>query len=348
MSNSLKRLIRKKQRVYNRARCYHRDTDWAEYKSLQKEINLKLKSHHKSYILNLVSTSNNNKSLWHYLKARKKDDNGIGSLVDPHNGSILTDSFDKATTLNNHFKSVFSTDDNSSIPDKGPSPYSSMPTFEITEQGVYNILTNCDPSKSPGPDSVHLQVLKTTAAEISPMLTHIFKQSLDTGTVPSQWKHAYVSPIFKKGQRSDYHPISLTSLVCKSMEHIIVSQIMKHLEEQSILSDSQFGFRRNHSCESQLYVTINDIAKHVDSNLQVDTAVLDFSKAFDKVSHSKLLYKLRYYGIQGNVLHWLQSFLYGRTQQVVVEGSKSSICNVTSGVPEGSVLGPDSVFIVYQ
>ena len=215
----------------------------------------------------LQPSSTNRKSLWHYLKSRKQDNNG---LIDPHDGSILTDPFDKATILNNHFKSVFSTDDDSSIPEKGPSQYSSLPAFEITEHGVYNILTNCDPSKSSGPDSIHPQVLKTTAAEISPMLTHIFKQSLETGTVPSQWKHAYVSPIFKKGQRSDprnYRPISLTSLVCKSMEHIIVSQIMKHLEEQNILSDRQFGFRNNHSCESQLYITINDIAKRIDRNL---------------------------------------------------------------------------------
>ena len=120
------------------------------------------------------------------------------------------------------------------------------------------------------------------------MLTHILKQSLESGTVPSEWKHAYVTPIFKKGTKSDprnYRPISLTSVVCKTMDHILVSQIMKHLEDQNILSESQFGFRFKHSCESQLFITFNDIAKHMDNNHQVDAAILDFSKAFDKVAH---------------------------------------------------------------
>ena len=94
---------------------------------------------------------------------------------------------------------------------------------------------------------------------------------------------------------------------------------MKHLEDNSILSDSQFGFRSKHSCESQLFITINDIAKGMDENHQVDATILNFCKAFEKVEHSKLLYKLNYYGIRGNILHWLKAFLYDCTQQVVVD-----------------------------
>ena len=130
------------------------------------------------------------------------------------------------------------------------------------------------------------------------------------------------------------------------MEHIIVSQIMKHLENHNILTDSQFGFRTLHSCESQLFVTVDDIAKAMDRKLQVDAAILDFSKVFDEVTHSRLLYKLDYYGIRGNLHSWLSSFLYGRSQQVVVDGAKSSVCNITSSVPQGSVLGP-ILFLVY-
>ena len=129
---------------------------------------------------------------------------------------------------------------------KSNSPYPSMSHFEI----VYNILNQCNPNKSPGPDTSHPYALKATAAEITPMLTHIFQQSLRCGTLPTQWKHAYVTPVYKKGDRTDpknYHSMSLTSVVCKTMEHFIVSQLMKHLESTNILTSENI-IRANHNC----------------------------------------------------------------------------------------------------
>ena len=111
-------------------------------------------------------------------------------------------------------------------------------------------------------DKLHPYALKATAAEISPMLTYIFQQSLCCGRLPTQWKHAYVTPVYKKGDKIDpknYRPISLlTSVICKTMEHIIVSQLMNYLESNNILTENQFSFREHHSCESQLLVTVND------------------------------------------------------------------------------------------
>ena len=160
-------------------------------------------------------------------------------------------------------------------------------------QGVYKLLLNLDAHKPPGPDNIHGRFLKETAAEIAPLFTHLFQQSLDSGEVPRAWKQALITSVFKKGDRSDpknYHPVSLTSIVCKTMEHVLTSQIMHHLETNNILVDTQFGFRANHSCESQLFLTVDDLARTIDKRLQVDCSILDFSKAFDKVPHARLLH----------------------------------------------------------
>ena len=181
------------------------------------------------------------------------------------------------------------------------------------------------------------------AKELAPILKILFQLSLDEGTVPQEWREAWVTPIFKKGdknQAANYRPVSLTSIVSKVLEHVIYSSIMKHLEQFNILSDAQHGFRKQRSCETQLIVTVHDIAKSLAAGEQVDAILLDFSKAFDKVPHQRLISKLRYYGIQGSTLNWIAAYLAGRTQQVAVEGVLSSPAPVTSGVPQGTVLGP--------
>ena len=216
-----------------------------------------------------------------------------------------------------------------------------LPVFLVLITG--KVLANCDTNKSPGPDNIHAAFLKQVASEIASLLTHLFNQSLTEGTVPASWKQAYVTPIYKRGTKTDprnYHPVSLTSLMCKTLEHILTSQIMKHLESNNILTDVQYIFRSMRSCEMQLFLTIDDFARAVDKKLQVDVAILDFTTAFDLVAQARLAHKLNYYGVRGPLLQWIQSFLADRTQKVIIDGSHSSPCHVTSGVPQGSMLGP--------
>ena len=224
-----------------------------------------------------------------------------------------------------------------------------MPDLEISLNGILKLLKNLKPGKAAGPDQLRPLLLKELRDEIAPIIKIIFEKSLQTGKLPFDWVTPNVMPVFKKGDKSsaaNYRPISLTCIFCKVLEHILASNIVKHLDAQGIMYDLQHGFREKRSCETQLVMMIEDLARNANARKQTDVILLDFSKAFDKVNHSKLLWKLHNYGIRGKVLSWIQAFLGDRSQRVVIDGEESDSIPVNSGVPQGSVFGP-ILFLTY-
>ena len=195
------------------------------------------------------------------------------------------------------------------------------------------------------------RMMKGLSEEIAPILASIFTQSLATGELPSDWTRAWITPVFKKGDRSspaNYRPVSLTCIASKLKEHILCTHIRGHLDTHQILSPCNHGFRSKHSCETQLLLTTHDILKERDRGKQIDVAILDFSKAFDTVPHKRLLGKIEQFGITGDVHRWISAFLTGRKQSVVVYGERSEEADVLSGVPPGYSTRPSTFLTSYQ
>jgi hypothetical protein len=199
-----------------------------------------------------------------------------------------------------------------------------MKDIRITEGGVLKLLQGLNISKARGPDEISPKILKELSNELTPIMTHFFQQTMDKSTLPEDWTTANICPLYKKADRSipaNYRPVSLTCILCKLAEHIVSSNIMSHLEEHNVITDKQHAFRKYHSCETQLCSVIHDWARNIDKNKQTDIFILDFEKAFDTVPHEQLKAKLYRYGITGNTLMWIGSFLCYRKQCVVVNGT---------------------------
>ena len=218
-----------------------------------------------------------------------------------------------------------------------------MEGLEISPEQVKKLLLKLNENKSMGPDGLHPKLLKYLSENNNFVhsLTNLLKRCVVEECIPDIWKTAVVIPIHKKGSvhlPENYRPVSLTCILCKLYETILREHILSFV--LGLITDKQHGFLSGRSCVSNLLETLDKANEYMADGNCVDLLYFDFSKAFDTVSHYRLLVKLEALGISDNVLNIIRNFLSNRTMKVRVGDAVSNSKPVTSGVPQGSVLGP--------
>ena len=331
---------------------------WEQFKCARNQANNAIKQAKKRYFSdNLKVSKGNSRKTWNLIneltsRNTSKSTNILEIQVD---NRTISSPGDMAEAFNGHFTNIGQVlAQEVPAAEVNPEFYLShtdkafhlkTPSLDV----VFNLLRNIDEKKATGLDMIPSKLLKMAAGIVTPSLTAIFTKSITTGIYPTEWKMARVTPVFKKGDKSDlnnYRPISVIPAVSKVFEKIVYDQLYQYLNENQLLSSCQSGFRSLHSTLTALLEATNSWSVNIDNGFLNGVVFIDLKKAFDTIDHEIILRKLSYFGADQATAKWFQSYLSNRTQRCNVNGNLSTASTVTCGVPQGSILGP-LLFLMY-
>ncbi|MES9992730.1 MAG: reverse transcriptase family protein, partial [Candidatus Thiodiazotropha sp.] len=354
LTTHIKKLIRKRKRLYKKYKRTKTNTDFDKYKKIRNHINNEIRNSKQNENDKLAEKLRNGnlgpRDWWKTLKnvIKPVDSTNIPPLY--KQGNIFSDAKEKAELLNDFFCEQNTINEtNASLPNINTSNPNTLDSITLSPSEVEFFLKSLKIGKAAGPDGINNRLLKELAHPLSYPLCDLFNYSLSSGTFPAMWKQANITPIYKKDDASDpsnYRPISLLSTIGKVLEKLVHKYIFNFFRDNAIITTLQSGFVPGDSTVNQLIDIYNTFCKALDEGKEVRAIFCDVSKAFDRVWHRGLLYKLHSVGINGSLLHWFTDYLRNRTQRVVLPGASSNWKPINAGVPQGSILGP-LLFLVY-
>ena len=345
LTSDLKQLIHERDYHHKKALSTNKELHWSNYKRLRNTINTRMRKEKSNYYANQLAEEKDSKEMWRTLhKIVPKKTKTVPPSGDGLTASCLNGFFTSvADTLCSHF-------DCSTLPKVlTPKVNHDFVLEEVSSSFVRKELLQMKSTKATGLDGISARLLKDAAPEVSESITYIINLTISTSTIPSEWKTAKVTPIYKSGDKSDpnnYRPISVLPLISKVMERAIQSQLIAFLNKHNLLSINQSGFRKKHSTETAAVYFVDHILEQMDRQMMTGSIFIDLRKAFDLVDHQCLLHKLEHYGIRDKSLKWFENYLTTRLQSVRHNQDISSNLAIGHGVPQGSILGP-ILFVIY-
>lgn len=344
LTDVIKIMIREREKAHNKYNITKNEADWSRYKELRNFTLSAIRREKKSYLRSLYSMGGDKKG-WQGLKEL-----GIQS----NNKKELPSDLASPEEINLFFSEFINS---SSDHCDETIEYYNLRRHTTNKQFFFKLVTPEEidlilhniKSNAFGSDCLSPIMLKYCLPCISPYVTHIINTCLERGVFPSAWKQALVQPIPKvnnPASLSDLRPISILPVLSKILEKIIYKQLYAYVDENNILPECQSGFRKSHSTTSALLNVTDNIIRACDEKKITALVLLDFSKAFDTVNHELLCAKLKYIGLDEVSLNLFCSYFMQRSQKVTVQGITSTSVNITSGVPQGSILGP-LLFLIY-
>ena len=346
-------LIKTRDYHLKRAKRSGSNHDWSLYRQYRNKVNASVRKSKASYNRTMLEeNAHNPKQFWKMVKKLYPTGNKSlsHSTVFEINGELTADKNIIANSFCNHFTScavklcsnlpsIFNWRNESDI----NQAITNFPFHPITRQKVLRHLLNLKSTKAPGYDNLPPKMLKDAAMSLAEPLTHIINRSMTDSTVRCKLKIAKVLPLLKSGPKNlmdNYRPISILPVISKILERVIYDQLSGYLESNDLITTSQFGFRRRYNTELAVTIFTDRIRLAMDQGKLTGAVFIDLQKAFDTVEHSVLLSKLPFYGVTGNELMWIESYLSGCFQYVHYDNVKSELQRVKFGVPQGSILGP--------